>query len=122
MAIELGKAYVQIVPSAKGISGGITNQVVPAADAAGRASLLHSWSLVLVHAGHVHPHSARSLGPQLDDGFRASLHTGTAGGTLLLVHDRKTGLGIHGQGSELTGSHTVPAAETSERAARVPGI
>lgn len=36
MAIELGKAYVQIVPSAKGISGGITNQVVPAADAAGR--------------------------------------------------------------------------------------
>lgn len=35
MAIELGKAYVQIVPSAKGISGGITNQVVPAADAAG---------------------------------------------------------------------------------------
>ena len=43
-----------------------------AADAAGRASLLHSWPLVLVHAGHVHPHSARSLGPQLDDGFRAS--------------------------------------------------
>lgn len=36
MAIELGKAYVQIMPSAKGISGGITNQVVPAADAAGR--------------------------------------------------------------------------------------
>jgi phage-related protein len=36
MAIGLGKAYVQIVPSAKGISGGITNQVVPAADAAGR--------------------------------------------------------------------------------------
>lgn len=36
MAIELGKVYVQIVPSAKGISGGITNQVVPAADAAGR--------------------------------------------------------------------------------------
>lgn len=35
MAIELGKAYVQIIPSAKGISGGITNQVVPAADAAG---------------------------------------------------------------------------------------
>lgn len=41
MAIELGKAYVQIVPSAKGISGGITNQVVPAADEAGATGGLH---------------------------------------------------------------------------------
>lgn len=35
MAAELGKAYVQIVPSAKGISGGIADALQPAAKAAG---------------------------------------------------------------------------------------
>lgn len=41
MAIELGKAYVQIVPSARGISDGITKAVVPAADEAGATGGLH---------------------------------------------------------------------------------
>lgn len=35
MAAELGKAYVQIVPSAKGISGGIANAMQPGAKSAG---------------------------------------------------------------------------------------
>lgn len=35
MATELGKAYVQIVPSAKGISGAIQGQLNPEASAAG---------------------------------------------------------------------------------------
>lgn len=41
MAIELGKAYVQIMPSARGISDGITKAVVPAADEAGATGGLH---------------------------------------------------------------------------------
>lgn len=36
MATELGKAYVQIVPSAKGISGSIAKELGPEADAAGK--------------------------------------------------------------------------------------
>ncbi len=35
MATELAKAYVQIIPSAKGISGGIQKEIDPEADAAG---------------------------------------------------------------------------------------
>ena len=38
MATELGQAYVQIVPSAKGISGAIKGQLDPEADAAGQSA------------------------------------------------------------------------------------
>lgn len=38
MATELGQAYVQIVPSAKGISGAISKQISPEADAAGASA------------------------------------------------------------------------------------
>lgn len=38
MAIELGKAYVQIMPSAKGISGSIQKTLAPEAAAAGRSA------------------------------------------------------------------------------------
>src|SRR5690606_27789976 len=38
MAIELGKAYVQILPSAKGISGSIQKAIAPEATAAGKAA------------------------------------------------------------------------------------
>lgn len=38
MATELGKAYVQIVPSARGLSGAIQGQLDPEADAAGRSA------------------------------------------------------------------------------------
>lgn len=41
MAIELGKAYVQIVPSAKDIGKEITCQIVPATDEAGKNGGLH---------------------------------------------------------------------------------
>ena len=36
MSTELGKAYVQIVPSAKGISGSITSELSPETEAAGQ--------------------------------------------------------------------------------------
>ncbi|AXN36186.1 phage tail protein [Latilactobacillus curvatus] len=38
MATELGQAYVQIVPSAKGISGAIKGQLDPEADSAGKSA------------------------------------------------------------------------------------
>ncbi|MGT2800863.1 minor tail protein [Streptococcus phage Javan290] len=38
MATELGKAYVQIVPSAKGISGAIKNAIGPEAESAGESA------------------------------------------------------------------------------------
>lgn len=38
MATELGQAYVQIMPSAKGISGSIQKQLDPEADAAGKSA------------------------------------------------------------------------------------
>src|SRR5690606_13709220 len=38
MAIELGKAYVQILPSAKGISGSIQKAIAPEALSAGKAA------------------------------------------------------------------------------------
>ena len=38
MATDLGQAYVQIVPSAKGISGAIRNQLDPEASAAGASA------------------------------------------------------------------------------------
>src|SRR5690554_1000711 len=38
MAIELGKAYVQILPSARGISGSIQKAIAPEALAAGKAA------------------------------------------------------------------------------------
>lgn len=38
MATELGQAYVQIVPSAKGISGAISKQISPEANAAGESA------------------------------------------------------------------------------------
>ncbi|MDT3393468.1 MAG: phage tail protein, partial [Bacillota bacterium] len=38
MATELGQAYVQIVPSAKGLSGAIKGQLDPEADSAGKSA------------------------------------------------------------------------------------
>lgn len=38
MAIELGKAYVQVIPSAKGISGMLSNTIAPEANMAGVSS------------------------------------------------------------------------------------
>ena len=93
-----------------------------APDATDRAGLLDRRPLVLVDTRDKDPHSTRTLRPQLDDGLRASLDTGSAGGALLLIHDRKTCLGIHRQRAELAGGHTVSAAKAAERAAGVAGV
>lgn len=54
MASELGKAYVQIVPSAKGISGAISKELQGESESAGKSSgssLVSSIKKVLVTAG-----------------------------------------------------------------------
>ncbi|RHM59652.1 hypothetical protein [Coprobacillus sp. AF33-1AC] len=54
MATELGKAFVQIVPSAKGIKGALENQMGPEASAAGESaghSLVSTIKKVIVAAG-----------------------------------------------------------------------
>ena len=93
-----------------------------ATDTCGSAGLLGSRALVLVRAGYEHPHSARSLRTKLDYVLWASLGAGAAGSTFFLVDDRKTGYRVHGEGTELTGSYAVSAAEAAECAGRIAGI
>lgn len=53
MATELGQAYVQIMPSAKGISGSIQSAIDPEADAAGKSagSLISSGMVATIASG-----------------------------------------------------------------------
>ncbi len=46
MATELGKAYVQIVPSAKGIGRAISSEIMPASDKAGKSAGLGIGSMI----------------------------------------------------------------------------
>lgn len=74
MATELGQAYVQIMPSAKGIQGSITKQLSPEASSAGTSagSLLGS-NLVGALAGIV---AAAKIGETIVGGIKASLAEG----------------------------------------------
>jgi len=54
MATELGKAYVQIMPSAKGISKSITKTLDPEAKSAGKSagsSIVSGIKKVIIAAG-----------------------------------------------------------------------
>lgn len=54
MATELGQAYVQIMPSAKGISGSITKTINPEAESAGQSAgsrIANGIKAVIVAAG-----------------------------------------------------------------------
>ena len=86
------------------------------------AGLAGNGSLVPVDAGHINPEAADSLAPELDNALRTSLCTGPAGNAPALVHNRKSGLLIHRDGTELAGLHAVSAAETAECASGVAGI
>lgn len=71
MATELGKAYVQIMPSAKGIQGSITKQLAPEASSAGTsAGSLIGSKLVGVLGGVI---AAAKIGQMITDGIKASL-------------------------------------------------
>ena len=93
-----------------------------ATDASVSAGLLDPGSLVLVDAGDIFPHTARSLLAKLDNSLWTGLRASAASGTFLLVHHRKSGLGIHRDRPELTSGHTVPATKATIRATGVTGI
>lgn len=76
MAIELGQAFVQIMPSAKGISGSITKQLSGEADAAGTsAGSLIGGKLVAAIGGII---AAAKIGELITKGISASLSEGAA--------------------------------------------
>ncbi len=72
MATELGQAYVQIMPSAKGISGMISKQVQPEAESAGHgAGLRLGKSMITAVTGVI---AAAGIGKM----FAASISEGAA--------------------------------------------
>ena len=93
-----------------------------AADASVRARLPGGRALVLVDAGDVFTHAARTFGAEFDDAFRTGFRAGAAGGALGLVHNRKSCGGIHVDRVELAGGNAVAAAEAAERATGIAGI
>ncbi|HFU3964000.1 TPA: PblA [Streptococcus suis] len=76
MATELGQAYVQIMPSAKGIQGSITKQLSPEASSAGTsAGGLLGGKLVGALGGII---AAAKIGQMITDGIKASFNEGAA--------------------------------------------
>jgi hypothetical protein len=76
MATELGQAYVQIMPSAKGIQGSITEQLSPEATSAGTsAGSLIGGKMVGALAGII---AAAKIGQMITDGIKASFNEGAA--------------------------------------------
>lgn len=74
MATELGQAYVQIMPSAKGIQGSITKQLAPEATSAGTsAGGLLGGKLVGALAGVI---ATAKIGQLIGDTIKASLAEG----------------------------------------------
>jgi len=78
--------------------------------AANLACLLGYGTLILVYATYINTAVQFVLVTQLNDHARASLDTGTARGTLVLIHYRQTGLGIHLDSLELTCFDAVAAS------------
>ena len=94
-----------------------------AAAYAGRgAGLAGDAALILIDAADKDTHRAGTLVPQFDNPLGAGFHTCAAGSALAFVNDRKTGFGIHVDGTELAGLDTVAAAETAVRATGVAAV
>ena len=74
MATELGQAYVQIMPSAKGIQGSISKQLAPEASSAGTsAGSLIGGKLVGAMAGII---AAAGIGKMVGDAIKSSINEG----------------------------------------------
>lgn len=74
MATELGQAYVQIMPSAKGIQGSITKQLAPEARSAGTsAGSLIGGGLVKSLTGII---AAAGIGKMVGDAIKSSINEG----------------------------------------------
>ena len=93
-----------------------------AADTCCLAGLACNSTLVLVDARYEYTHVPATLVADLDDILRTCLHTCSAGCTLLLVHNGKSGGWVHGDGAELAGCHAVSATETTERTSCVTAV
>ena len=76
--------------------------------------LLGHWTFVLVYATYINPTVQLVLVTQLNNHARASLGTGSASRTRVLIHNRKTGLGIHMNSIELARLDAVTASQTSK--------
>lgn len=70
MATELGKAYVQIVPSAKGISGAIKGQLDPEAGSAGKSAggLLSGKLISVVKGAIITAGIGKAIGASISEG------------------------------------------------------
>ncbi|AJD83091.1 hypothetical protein [Streptococcus phage Str-PAP-1] len=76
MATELGQAYVQIMPSAKGIQGSISKQLAPEASSAGNSvGSLIGGKLVGAISSII---AAAKIGEMIVGGIKASLTEGAA--------------------------------------------
>ena len=93
-----------------------------AADAGSLAGLAGDSPFLHVDAGDKYPAPLRAFVAELDYFLRTGFRTGTATGTLVLIHHRKTCDRVHRDCTELAGSHTVPAAETSVETSSVPAV
>ena len=67
------------------------------------ARLPRRRTFLLIDAAYIYTAVVTALVPQLDNAARTSLHTCSTCGTDALVHDRRTLLDIHGDGTELAG-------------------
>ena len=85
-------------------------------------SLLGNGTLILVDATYINPAVQFVLVAQFDDIARAGLDAGTAGGALVLINHRKSSLGIHLNGVELTGRYAVTATQTAIETAGLTAV
>ncbi len=86
------------------------------------ARLLGYRTLVLVDAAYVNPAVHFVLVAEFDDTARAGLGASSAGGALVLVNHRESGLGIHLYGVELTCLHAVAAAQAAVETASLASV
>jgi len=85
-------------------------------------SLLGYRTLVLVDAAYIDPAVQFVLVTEFDDLTRAGLSAGTASGALVLINHRKSRLGIHLDGIELTCLDAVAATQAAKETAGLTAV
>src|SRR5690606_27818442 len=110
MAIELGKAYVQILPSAKGSSGSIQKAIAPEATAAGKAAGRNIASAISESLSKAGSASTKSITvPAMAAATAVTGLVGALGFKRLVGMDeaqaRLKGLGIDRKSTRLNSSH-----------------
>ena len=93
-----------------------------AAYAGNVTSLLGNGTLILVYAAYIYPAVQFVLVTEFDDIARAGLGASTAGSALVLINHRKSRLGIHVDGIELTCLDTVAATQAAKETAGLTAV